>query len=126
VSQDGSAIGTLSNFSIGEDGTISGSFTNGLTRNIGQIALAKFTNPEGLIDVGDSLYRIGPNSGTPLVGAPGDFGSGRLLGGALELSNVDLSQEFINMILASTGYSAASRVITTTKELIDQLLVLGR
>ncbi|MHC5003601.1 MAG: flagellar basal body rod C-terminal domain-containing protein, partial [Planctomycetota bacterium] len=66
------------------------------------------------------------NSGEPLLTSPLDFGSGRLIGGALELSNVDLSQEFINMILASTGYSAASRVITTTDELIDQLLLLGR
>jgi flagellar hook protein FlgE len=126
VFQDGSPIGTLSNFSIGEDGRISGSFTNGLTRTIGQVALAKFSNPEGLVDAGDNLFRTGPNSGTPLVAKPRDFGTGRLVGGALELSNVDLSQEFINMILASTGYSAASRVITTTDELINQLLVLGR
>ena len=126
VSQDGSAIGTLSSFSIGEDGVISGSFTNGLTRTIGQIAVAKFTNPEGLIDTGGSNFRVGPNSGTALITTPGQFGTGRVLGGALEISNVDLSQEFINMILASTGYSASSRVITTTKELIDQLLVLGR
>lgn len=126
VFQDGSPIGTLSNFSIGEDGRISGSFTNGLTRTIGQIALAKFSNPEGLVDSGDNLFRTGPNSGTPLVAKPRDFGTGRLVGGALELSNVDLSQEFINMILASTGYSAASRVITTTDELINQLLALGR
>ena len=126
VYQDGSPIGTLSNFSIGEDGRISGSFTNGLTRTIGQVALAKFSNPEGLVDAGDNLFRTGPNSGTPLVAKPRDFGTGRLVGGALELSNVDLSQEFINMILASTGYSAASRVITTTDELIKQLLVLGR
>ncbi len=126
VSQDGSPIGTLSNYAIGEDGVIFGSFTNGLTRTIGQIALAKFGNSEGLIDAGNNYFRIGPNSGTPLIGKPGEFGTGRVLGGALELSNVDLSQEFINMILASTGYSAASRVITTTKELMDQLLVIGR
>jgi flagellar hook protein FlgE len=126
ISQDGSPIGTLSNFSIGEDGVISGSFTNGLTRTIGQVALAKFSNPEGLVDVGNNNFRVGPNSGTALVTAPGQFGTGRVLGGALELSNVDLSQEFINMILASTGYSAASRVITTTDELIQQLLAIGR
>ena len=126
VYQDGSAIGTLSNFSIGEDGIITGAFTNGLNRSIGQVALAKFSNPEGLVDAGNNLYRNGPNSGTPLVASPLDFGTGRVVGGALELSNVDLSQEFINMILASTGYSAASRVITTTDELINQLLVLGR
>jgi flagellar hook protein FlgE len=126
VSQDGSPIGTLASFSIGEDGIISGAFTNGLNRTVGQLALAKFTNNEGLVDAGGGNFRTGPNSGTALVTRPGEFGTGRLLGGALELSNVDLSQEFINMILASTGYSAASRVITTTDELIDQLLVLGR
>ena len=126
VYQDGSPIGTLSNFSIAEDGRIAGSFTNGLTRTIGQVAVAKFTNPEGLVDAGDNLYRSGPNSGAAFVTRPREFGTGRLVGSALEQSNVDLSQEFINMILASTGYSAASRVITTTDELITQLLALGR
>lgn len=124
--QDGSPIGTLTSFSIGGDGIIAGSFTNGLTRSIGQVPLAKFTNPEGLIDLGNNMFGSGPNSGNPIITAPLQFGTGRLVGGALELSNVDLSQEFINMILASTGYSAASRVISTTNELIDQLLVLGR
>jgi flagellar hook protein FlgE len=124
--QDGSPVGTLGNFSIGEDGVITGAFTNGLTRTIGQIALAKFANPEGLVDVSSGNFRIGPNSGEALITKPLDFGTGRLVSGALELSNVDLSQEFINMILASTGYSASSRVITTTDELIDQLLLIGR
>lgn len=126
VFQDGSPIGTLSNFSIGQDGIIAGSFTNGLTRTIGQVAIAKFANPEGLVDVGNNLFQAAPNSGTALVTRPGEFGTGRVIGGALELSNVDLSQEFIGMILASTGYSASSRVITTTNELIQQLLVIGR
>jgi flagellar hook protein FlgE len=126
VYQDGSPIGTLGTFSIGEDGAITGSFTNGLTRTLGQVALAKFSNPEGLVDVGNNLFNAGPNSGTPLVAKPRDFGTGRVVGGALELSNVDLSQEFINMILASTGYSASSRVITTTDELMNNLLALGR
>ncbi|MHC4416008.1 MAG: flagellar hook protein FlgE [Planctomycetota bacterium] len=126
VFQDGSPIGTLGQFSIGDDGIISGSFTNGLSRNIGQIALAKFSNPEGLVDAGNNLFRVGPNSGTALITRPLEFGTGRLVGGALELSNVDLSQEFINMILTSTGYTASSRVITVTDELMDQLLILGR
>ena len=126
VFQNGSPIGTLSNFLIAEDGRIAGSFTNGLTRTIGQVAIAKFTNPEGLVDAGDNLYRSGPNSGAAFITRPREFGTGRLVGSALEQSNVDLSQEFINMILASTGYSAASRVITTTDELINQLLALGR
>ncbi len=126
VFQDGSPIGTLSAFSIGNDGIITGAFTNGLTRDIGQIALAKFANPGGLVDTGNNNYRVGPNSGPAVLTQPLQFGTGRVIGGALELSNVDLSEEFINLILASTGYSAASRVITTTDELIDQLLLLGR
>ncbi|MEO1128898.1 MAG: flagellar hook-basal body complex protein [Planctomycetota bacterium] len=124
--QDGSPLGVLSSFSVGVDGVITGGFSNGLSRTIGQVAVAKFTNPEGLIDAGGNQFSVGPNSGTPLVTSPLEFGTGRILGGALELSNVDLSQEFINMILTSTGYSAASRVITTSDELIQQLLLIGR
>lgn len=124
--QDGAPIGTLASYSVGSDGMITGAFTNGLTRNVGQIALATFANPEGLVDIGSNLFTAGPNSGTPVIGPPLDLGAGRVIGGALELSNVDLSQEFINLILASTGYSAASRVITTTDQLMQQLLVLGR
>lgn len=126
INQDGSSIGTLSGFSIGGDGVITGAFTNGLNRTLGQIALANFTNLNGLVDVGNNLFQPGPNSGDAQIGQPGQFGTGQLIGGALEMSNVDLSQEFINMILASTGYSASSRVITTTNDLIDQLLLLGR
>ena len=126
VFQDGSPIGTLNDFSIGEDGVISGSFTNGLIRTIGQVALATFTNNEGLVDGGDGLFRTGPNSGTAVISSPLTFGGGRVVSGTLELANVDLSQEFINLILASTGYSASSRVINTTNELIQQLLLIGR
>ena len=126
VFQDGSPIGTLSQFSIGDNGVISGSFTNGLTRDIGQVALAKFSNNAGLVDAGNNLFRVGPNSGTALITEPLEFGTGRLVGAALELSNVDLSQEFINMILTSTGYTASSRVITVTDQLIDELLLLVR
>ncbi len=124
--QDGTPIGTLTSFSVGQDGIITGAFTNGLTRSIGQVALAKFSNPEGLVDVGNNLFAVGPNSGTPVIATPTTLGTGRIVGGSLELSNVDLAQEFINLIQASTGYSAASRVITTTDQLIQQLLVVGR
>ncbi|MFN7022121.1 MAG: flagellar hook-basal body complex protein, partial [Phycisphaerales bacterium] len=103
-----------------------GGFTNGLTRTVGQVALATFSNPEGLVDIGSNLFTPGPNSGTPIIGEPLSLGAGRIVGGSLELSNVDLSQEFINLILASTGYSASSRVISTTDQLMQQLLVLGR
>lgn len=126
VFEDGSRLGVLSSFSVGVNGIITGGFSNGLTRTIGQLALATFTNPEGLVDAGNSLFRVGPNSGNAVITEPLEFGAGRILGGALELSNVDLSEEFINMILSSTGYSAASRVITTTDQLIQQLLTIGR
>lgn len=126
VFQDGSPIGVLSSFSFGEDGVITGGFTNGLTRTIGQLAVGTFTNPEGLVDVGNNLFAVGPNSGTALITEAGQFGTGRVIGGALELSNVDLSKEFTDMILTTTGYSAASRVITTTDELLQQLLNLVR
>lgn len=124
--QDGVALGTLANFSFGEDGVISGAFTNGVSRTIGQIALATFTNPEGLVDAGNNLFTVGPNSGTAIVTTPGLFGTGRVVGSALELSNVDLGEEFTNLILTTTGYSAASRVITTTDQLLQQLVALGR
>jgi len=126
VFQDGAFLGVLSDFSVGVDGVITGGFTNGLTRTIGQISVASFTNPEGLVDAGNNLFRVGPNSGTALVTKPLEFGTGRVIGGALELSNVDLSQEFINMILTSTGYTASSRVIDTTNQLLQTLLVTGR
>jgi flagellar hook protein FlgE len=126
VFQDGSPVGTLASYSVGTDGTITGAFDNGLTRTIGQIAMATFSNPEGLVDIGSNLFVTGPNSGTAVITSPLTLGAGKVLGGALELSNVDLSQEFINLILASTGFSASSRVITTTDQLIQQLLVLGR
>jgi flagellar hook protein FlgE len=126
TSQDGVPIGTLSNFAVGANGIITGAFSNGVTRTIGQVVLATFANPEGLIDEGSNLYSVGPNSGSAGITDPGTLGAGRIVGGSLELSNVDLSEEFINMILTSTGYSANARVITTTDQLFQQLLVLGR
>jgi flagellar hook protein FlgE len=124
--RDGAPIGTLAGYSIGADGVITGAFTNGLTRTLGQVALATFNNPEGLEEAGGNNFRVAPNSGNALVAAPGSFGTGGIVAGALESSNVDLGDEFTKMILASTGYSASSRVIRTADELLQQLLVLGR
>ncbi len=126
TSRDGAPIGTLSGYAVGGDGTITGVFTNGLTRTIGQIALATFANPEGLVDAGNSLFMTGSNSGAAVITAPSTFGAGGVVGGALELSNVDLGEEFIKLILSSTGYSASSRVIRTADDLMQQLLSLGR
>lgn len=124
--QDGYPPGTLTGYRIGQDGTINGTFTNGLTRTLGQIAVAVIPNPEGLIAESDNAYSLGPNSGNPTVTAPGTLGAGQVLSGALELSNVDLSREFIGLITSSTGFQAASRVISTSSDLLDQLLLIVR
>ena len=123
---DGFALGTLTTFGIGQDGVITGGFSNGLTRSLGQVVLASFTNPEGLVDRGNNLFSPGANAGPAVDVTPGTFGTGRLTAGALELSNVDLGREFIDMILTSTGYTASSRVIRTADDLLQQLLLIGR
>lgn len=123
---DGLPPGTLESFAAGEDGVIFGRFSNGAIKTMGQVVLANFTNPAGLIDEGGNLFSTGPNSGPASVTSPGTLGTGNLVSGALEQSNVDLGEEFTQMILTSTGYSASSRVIRTADELLQQLLVLGR
>ena len=124
--QDGSGPGTLTSFIIGEDGTIRGVFSNGITRDLGQIRLARFGNPGGLEQKGQNLYSTGVNSGLPVEGNPGEQGIGSIIAGATELSNTDIGQDLINLILASTTYSGNSRVITTSQEMLDELLALRR
>jgi flagellar hook protein FlgE len=124
--QNGRSAGTLQSFTINADGTLLGSFSNGLKQSIGKVALATFTNPSGLSKVGGSLYRGTVNSGDPQVGAAGTGGRGELTGGALEMSNVDLSAEFTNLIIAQRGFQANSRVITTSDELLQELVNLKR
>jgi flagellar hook protein FlgE len=120
--QDGIQIGVLSSYSVGGDGTITGTFDNGQTRTLGQVALATFDNNNGLSELGGNYYAAAANSGTPKIGTPETLGSGSIQSGALEGSNVDLSTEFTKMIVASTGFSAASRVITTSDQMLTDLL----
>ncbi|HAI12117.1 MAG TPA: hypothetical protein DCM28_10465 [Phycisphaerales bacterium] len=122
TSQDGSPVGTLEDYYFSEDGVIHGIFSNSLTRDLGQLVLANFVNQDGLVEEAGNLYATTAASGTPIIGAPGTNGTGRTVGQALELSNVDLSQEFITLINATTGYSANSRVFSTSDQLIQQLL----
>ena len=126
ASQDGRKAGTLQAFSLNQDGTLMGSFSNGLKQAIGQIALASFANPTGLSKAGSSTYRTSTNSGEPMIGTAGTNGRGALAGGALEMSNVDLSSEFTNLIIAQRGFQANSRVITTSDELLQELVNLKR
>ncbi len=125
-SQDGFAAGELQSFTLGADGTITGAFSNGLKQVIGRIALGSFTNPGGLEKSGGSLFRTTVNSGDAVVGAAGTGGRGSLAGGALEMSNVDLSTEFTQLIVAQRGFQANSRVITTSDEVLQELVNLKR
>lgn len=120
--QDGFAAGSLNSFSVGTDGVVTGAYSNGQTRILGQVAVANFSDPQGLNDMGGNLYAQAPASGDPQIGTPGANGAGTIDGSSLEGSNVDLSTEFTNMIVASTGFSAASKVITTSDQMIEELL----
>jgi flagellar hook protein FlgE len=124
--QDGYPPGTLSGYGVGTDGTITGLFSNGLARTLGQVALATFANDGGLVAEANNLYSAGANSGPPAVTTAGSLGAGLIQGGTLELLNVDLSSEFIGLITSSTGYQAASRVISVSNEMLDQLLMTLR
>ena len=116
----------LGAFSLGADGSVTGVFSNGRNRVIGQIAMASFSNPSGLEKVGGSFYRPTPNSGLAQIGVSGTGGRGSIAGGTLEMSNVDLAQEFTSLISAQRGFQANSRVITTADELLQELVNLKR
>jgi flagellar hook protein FlgE len=111
---------------ISEDGIITGIFTNGQTRAIGQIALAKYIAPDKLAKLGRNLYSESFDSGQPIVGMANTSGLGRVLSNSLELSNVDLADEFVKMISAQRGFQANAKVITTTDELLQELVNLKR
>jgi flagellar hook protein FlgE len=124
--QDGFSSGTLQDFTIGSDGVIQGSFSNEKTLVLGQVALANFANVQGLTRVGNNDYTATLASGEGVVGAPGTGGRGALAGGALELSNVDIAQEFAQMILAQRGYEANARAVTTFDEITQDTINLKR
>lgn len=125
-SQDGYSSGSLKSITIGIDGIMTGIFTNGQTRGIAQIALAKFISPTGLTKMGKGLYAESVGSGQPIISTPGNSGTGTVLSNTLELSNVDLAEEFVKMILSQRGFQANSRVISTSDELMVELVNLKR
>ena len=124
-SQDGFATGTLVSLSIDSDGNILGNYSNGEPRQLARIALAKFSNPLGLNKAGNNLYEATNESGTPVIGTVGS-GVGNIFINSLEMSNVDLAQEFVKMITTQRGFQANSKVITTTDELLGELINLKR
>jgi flagellar hook protein FlgE len=126
TNQNGLPIGELESFRVDSSGKVIGIFTNGISRPIAQVALARVPNPMGLERVGDTLFVPSLNSGSPLIAPAGKSGIGEVISGALEMSNVDLTEEFTEMIMAERGFQANSRVITTTDEIIVEALGLKR
>jgi flagellar hook protein FlgE len=126
VSQNGAAAGKIDNISINVDGSIMATSGAGRTVAVGKIALASFNNNKGLVKMGSNRYGESESSGAPNTGSPGTGGRGTLVGAALEQSNVDMAQQFTQMILAQRGYQANSKTITVSDELLLDTLNLKR
>ncbi len=116
----------LTSYSIGSDGKLRGIFDDGVQRDMAQLALADFSNPMGLEKVGETSFRESANSGPAQLGIAGEGRRGSLIGGAVEMSNVDLAAEFTNLILAQRGFQASSRVITTSDQVLEDLVNIKR
>ncbi|MDF2500586.1 MAG: flagellar hook protein FlgE [Anaerosporomusa subterranea] len=126
LDQDGYAAGQLEAQVIDVNGIITGRYSNNQSRVLGQVAIANFNNPGGLTKSGESLFIQSANSGEAQIGASGTGGRGSLNPGSLEMSNVDLAQEFSNMIITQRGFQANSKIITTTDEMLQELANLKR
>jgi flagellar hook protein FlgE len=126
VEQDGRAMGYLDRFQIDASGVITGIYSNGTTRDLGQVALATFTNQGGLEKAGDNTFRVSNNSGNANIGPSGIAGKGKIVAGALEMSNVDMADQFVDMIVTQRGFQANSRTIQTADQLLQELLTLKR
>lgn len=119
-------MGSLLSYNVGIDGVIQGVYDNGNIKNLARVAIANFQNPSGLLQIGGSMYQESNNSGDAAIGGPGDQGMGAIIPGSLEMSNVDLSEEFTDMIVTQRGFQANSRVITTSDEMLQELVNLKR
>jgi len=124
--QDGFPPGVLASFMVGEDGVIQGVFDNGVIRDLGQIELARFANPAGLEQRAENMFAESINSGQAMRGNPNELGLGKIVAGAVELSNTDIGGNLIDLILASTMYRSNTRVISTAQQMLDELLSLRR
>jgi len=124
--QDGYAMGFLDSFKIDQSGGVTAVYSNGSNRTIGQIAMASFTNPNGLEKVGETNFVQSNNSGMANVGPSGIAGKGKVIAGTLEMSNVDLADQFVDMIVTQRGFQANSRTIQTADQILQELLSLKR
>jgi flagellar hook protein FlgE len=126
IVQDGYTMGYLENFKIDQSGVITGIFTNGTNRVLGQVALASFSNQGGLEKSGDNNYVVSNNSGNANIGPSQVAGKGKIIAGTLEMSNVDMAEQFTDMIVTQRGFQANSRTIQTADQLLQELLTLKR
>ncbi|MDR3321444.1 MAG: flagellar hook-basal body complex protein, partial [Synergistaceae bacterium] len=124
--QDGYAMGLLQNWSVSQTGVITGSYSNGKTLPIAQVALAMFANDQGLLKVGETCFAETTNSGLAQIGTPLEGGAGSVIGNTVEMSNVDLSEEFVSLIRAQRGFQANARVVTTSDQVLEELINLKR
>ncbi|MGN6132553.1 MAG: flagellar hook-basal body complex protein [Nocardioidaceae bacterium] len=125
--QEGNTPATsLRSYSIGADGVVTGVYGDGTKKPLAQVALATFSNPAGMEKAGDTAFQTTANSGKPQLGAAGSGRHGSLMAGAIEMSNVDLAQEFTNLIIAQRGFQATSRVVTTSDQVLEELVNLKR
>jgi flagellar hook protein FlgE len=124
--QNGYTAGSLQNFTIDRFGLISGFFTNGTTSSLGRIVMGDFNNPSGLLRIGDNMYQESANSGAAVLGFALEGSQSQLSSGALEMSNVDLAQEFTNMIVAQRGFQANGKVVSTADEMLQELMSVKR
>ncbi len=124
--QDGAAAGTINSLSFNDEGVLTAVYSNGQAADLSQIALAKFENPEALFKVGNNRLKESRDSGSAYVGNPGTAGRGKLFAKSLERSTVDLATEFVNMIQNQRGFQANSKTITTTDELLNEVIQLKR
>lgn len=125
-SQDGFTMGYLENFKIDQSGVITGVYSNGANRALGQLAMAGFANQGGLEKAGENTYVQSNNSGSANISVSGSAGKGKLIAGALEMSNVDLTEQFTDMIVTQRGFQASSKTIQTCDTLLDTVLNLKR
>ena len=116
----------LTSYTFGSDGMLRGVFSDGIQRDMAQLASADFANVMGLEKIGETAYRASANSGAVQLGVPGQGGAGTVIAGALEMSNVELAAEFTNLILAQRGFQASSRVITTSDQVLEELVNIKR
>lgn len=124
--QDGAAAGTITNMSFNDQGVLTALYSNGQTQDLSQIALAKFENPEALFKVGNNRFKESRDAGSPAIGKPQSSGRGKLFAKSLERSTVDLAMEFVNLIQNQRGFQANSKIITTTDELLGEVINLKR